>query len=54
MSEENVEAMSQENIELFFRRSRDAFDRGDLEAWLGFIHPDLQSRMSDQVRHREG
>jgi ketosteroid isomerase-like protein len=32
--------MSQENVELF-RRSLDAFNRGDLEAWLASIHPDV-------------
>jgi ketosteroid isomerase-like protein len=32
MSEENVEA---------FRRSVEAFNRGDLEAWLATIHPDV-------------
>ena len=32
--------MSQENVELF-RRSLDAFNRGDVEAWLATIHPDV-------------
>jgi ketosteroid isomerase-like protein len=32
--------MSKENVELF-RRSLDAFNRGDLEAWLASIHPDV-------------
>jgi ketosteroid isomerase-like protein len=32
--------MSQENVELF-RRSIEAFNRGDLESWLASIHPDV-------------
>jgi ketosteroid isomerase-like protein len=32
--------MSQENVELF-RRSLDAFNRGEVEAWLATIHPDV-------------
>jgi ketosteroid isomerase-like protein len=32
--------MSQENVERF-RASLDAFNRGDLEAWLATIHPDV-------------
>jgi ketosteroid isomerase-like protein len=32
--------MSQENIEAL-RQGLDAFNRGDLEAWIGYIHPDV-------------
>ncbi len=32
--------MSEENVELF-RRGLDAFNRGDLEAWLATIHPEV-------------
>lgn len=32
--------MSQENIEAL-RQGVDAFNRGDLEAWIGYIHPDV-------------
>jgi ketosteroid isomerase-like protein len=33
-------AMSQENVELV-RKSIDAFNRGDLDAWMGFLSPDV-------------
>ena|SRR5215204_652109 len=32
--------MSQENVKLF-RSSLDAFNRGDVDAWLATIHPDV-------------
>jgi ketosteroid isomerase-like protein len=33
-------AMSEENVELV-RKSIDAFNRGDLDAWMGFLSPDV-------------
>ena len=32
--------MSQENVEIV-RKVNDAFNRGDLDAWLGFLSPDV-------------
>jgi ketosteroid isomerase-like protein len=35
--------MSQENVELV-RKATDALNRGDLDAWLGFLSPDVAWR----------
>jgi ketosteroid isomerase-like protein len=50
--------MSQQNAEVF-ERGAEAFNRGELEAWIGYIHPDvvfepLRSPIEGAYRGHEG